>query len=58
MEEILRRPVFSKNLLKAIGGQATLEFVLVIPVIILVIMVVSQSVHMVYRKNILMQAAR
>lgn len=58
MEEILRRPVFSKNLLKAIGGQATLEFVLVVPVIIIVILVVSQSGHMVYRKNILQQAAR
>lgn len=44
--------------MKAIGGQATLEFVLVIPVIILVILVVSQSGHMIYRKNILMQAAR
>jgi hypothetical protein len=39
-------------------GQATLEFVLLIPVIIIVILVVSQSGQMVYRKNILQQAAR
>jgi hypothetical protein len=39
-------------------GQATLEFVLLIPVIIMVILVVSQSGQMVYRKNILQQAAR
>lgn len=54
----MRRPDFFKNLLKAIRGQATLEFVLVVPVIILVVLVVSQSGHMVYRKNILQQAAR
>jgi len=40
------------------GGQATLEFVLLIPLIIMVILVVSQSGQMVYRKNILQQAAR
>lgn len=39
-------------------GQATLEFVLLIPVIIIAILVVSQSGQMVYRKNILQQAAR
>ncbi len=39
-------------------GQATLEFVLLMPLIIMVILVVSQSGQMVYRKNILQQAAR
>ncbi|MCJ7473169.1 MAG: pilus assembly protein [Actinobacteria bacterium] len=54
----MRRPVFFKNLFRATGGQATLEFVFVVPVIIAVLLVVAQSGHMIYRKNILQQAAR
>ncbi|MFC2144915.1 TadE/TadG family type IV pilus assembly protein [Actinomycetota bacterium] len=54
----MKRPGLSKPSLWANEGQATLEFVLLIPVIILAILVVSQSGQMVYRKNILQQAAR
>jgi uncharacterized protein (UPF0333 family) len=41
-----------------IKGQASLEFVLVIPVLILVIMIVSQLGYLVYYQNILEQSAR
>ena len=54
----MKRSGSFKPPLRAKEGQATLEFVLLIPVIILVILVVSQSGQMVYRKNILQQAAR
>ena len=57
-DEIVKRPGLFKTSLWAKGGQATLEFVLLIPVIIIAILVVSQSGQMVYRKNILQQAAR
>lgn len=57
-DEIVKRPGLFKTTLWAKEGQATLEFVLLIPVIIMVILVVSQSGQMVYRKNILQQAAR
>ncbi|MGM0366041.1 MAG: TadE/TadG family type IV pilus assembly protein [Actinomycetota bacterium] len=43
---------------KGQSGQATLEFVLVMPVLIIFILVVSQFGHMVYVKNILEQASR
>ncbi len=54
----MKGPGSSRISLSAKGGQATLEFVLLIPLIIMVILVVSQSGQMVYRKNILQQAAR
>ena len=54
----MKRPGLLRPALWANEGQATLEFVLLIPVIIIVILVVSQSGQMVYRKNILQQAAR
>jgi len=54
----VKRPGLFKISLWANEGQATLEFVLLIPVIIIAILVVSQSGQMVYRKNILQQAAR
>jgi len=41
-----------------IGGQASLEFVLVIPILILVIMIVSQLGYLVYYQNVLEQSAR
>ncbi|MBN2072632.1 MAG: pilus assembly protein [Actinobacteria bacterium] len=41
-----------------IRGQSTLEFVLVIPVLILFIMAASQFGIMIYQKNILNQAVR
>lgn len=40
------------------NGQASLEFVLVIPVLILVIMIVSQLGYLVYYQNVLEQSAR
>ena len=54
----MKRPGLFRLSLWANEGQATLEFVLLIPVIIIAILVVSQSGQMVYRKNILQQAAR
>ena len=54
----MKSPRSCRLLFWAREGQATLEFVLLIPVIILAILVVSQSGQMVYRKNILQQAAR
>lgn len=57
-DKIVKGPGSSRISLWAKGGQATLEFVLLIPLIIMVILVVSQSGQMVYRKNILQQAAR
>lgn len=54
----MKRPGLFRPSLWADEGQATLEFVLLIPVIIIAILVVSQSGQMVYRKNILQQAAR
>jgi len=41
-----------------IDGQASLEFVLVIPVLVLVIMIVSQLGYLVYYQNVLEQSAR
>ncbi|MCL4416264.1 MAG: pilus assembly protein [Actinobacteria bacterium] len=57
------------NLIKAIklkklkninylNGQASLEFILVIPILILVIMIVSQLGYLVYYQNVLEQSAR
>ena len=40
------------------NGQASLEFVLVIPVLVLVIMIVSQLGYLVYYQNVLEQSAR
>jgi len=54
----VKRPGLFRSSLWVDEGQATLEFVLLIPVIIIAILVVSQSGQMVYRKNILQQAAR
>ena len=54
----MKRPGLFRPSLWVDEGQATLEFVLLIPVIIIAILVVSQSGQMVYRKNILQQAAR
>ncbi|MFC2159110.1 TadE/TadG family type IV pilus assembly protein [Actinomycetota bacterium] len=54
----MKRPGSFRLLFWAKEGQATLEFVLLVPLIIMVILVVSQSGQMVYRKNILQQAAR
>ena len=39
-----------------IDGQASLEFVLVIPVLVLVIMIVSQLGYLVYFQNVLEQS--
>lgn len=40
------------------NGQASLEFILVIPVLILVIIIVSQLGYIVYYQNVLEQSAR
>ena len=54
----MRVSIFSRKSLRAKGGQATLEFVFIVPIIIVALLVVSQYGHMIYRKNILQQAAR
>lgn len=54
----MKKPGFLKSLLYSKRGQAALEFVFLVPLIIIVIVFVSQSGHMVYRKNILQQASR
>jgi Flp pilus assembly protein TadG len=41
-----------------INGQASLEFILVIPILILVVMIVSQLGYLVYYQNVLEQSAR
>ena len=40
------------------GGQASLEFILIIPLLILIILAVSHFGLLIYQKNILEQAAR
>jgi Flp pilus assembly protein TadG len=47
----------SKNIYHT-NGQASLEFALVIPVLILVIIIVSQLGYLVYYQNVLEQSAR
>jgi Flp pilus assembly protein TadG len=42
----------------SINGQASLEFALVIPILVLVIMIVSQLGYLVYYQNVLEQSAR
>ncbi len=48
----------AKFKIKKDNGQAALEFTLVIPILVIMILVVSQLGHVVYLKNILEQAAR
>jgi len=40
------------------SGQSTLEFVMIIPIIIVLILAASQAGYTVYRKNVLQQASR
>jgi len=52
---------FKRNLKKLFGrtgGQSSLEFALVVPFIVLIILTVSHIGLMVYQKNVLEQAAR
>jgi uncharacterized protein (UPF0333 family) len=46
------------NINSASKGQASLEFALVIPILILIILIVSQLGYLVYIQNLLEQAAR
>jgi len=48
----------AKFKIKKDNGQAALEFTLVIPILVIMILAVSQLGHVVYLKNILEQAAR
>ncbi len=48
----------AKFKIKKDNGQAALEFTLVIPILVIMILVVSQLGHAVYLKNVLEQAAR
>lgn len=48
----------AKFKIKKDNGQAALEFALVIPILVIMILVVSQLGHVIYSKNILGQAAR
>jgi len=47
-----------KILLKRKGGQASLEFALIVPFIVLIILIVSHIGLLTYQKNILEQASR
>jgi hypothetical protein len=47
-----------KILLRSKGGQASLEFALIIPFIILIVLIVSHIGLLIYQKNILEQASR
>ncbi len=47
-----------KILLSGTGGQASLEFALIVPFIVLIILIVSHIGLLVYQKNILEQASR
>ncbi len=40
------------------GGQSTLEFIMIIPIIIVLVLAASQAGYAVYRKNVLQQASR
>ncbi len=40
------------------SGQSTLEFVMIIPIIIVLVLAASQAGYAVYRKNVLQQASR
>ncbi len=46
-----------KSINKA-SGQSTLEFIMIIPIIIVLILAASQAGYAVYRKNVLQQASR
>ncbi len=47
-----------KYLKKGSSGQSTLEFVLLIPFLIIIVLTVSQLGYMVFQKNLLEQASR
>lgn len=47
----------NKSVNKA-GGQSTIEFIMIIPVIIILVLAASQAGYAVYRKNVLQQASR
>jgi hypothetical protein len=47
-----------KILLEKKGGQASLEFALIIPFIVLIVLIVSHIGLLIYQKNILEQASR
>lgn len=44
--------------IKSTDGQASLEFALIIPLLIIVVLIVSQLGYLVYVQNVLVQAAR
>jgi len=48
----------SKKTINGAGGQSTIEFVMIIPVIIVLVLAASQAGYAVYRKNVLQQASR
>jgi uncharacterized protein (UPF0333 family) len=58
MSEISKIKKISDNLTSKLEGQASLEFVLVIPFVILLILTVSHLGLLIYQQNILEQAAR
>ncbi len=47
-----------KSKIKDTDGQASLEFALIIPLLIIVVLIVSQLGYLVYVQNVLVQAAR
>lgn len=48
----------SKRILRSKGGQASLEYALIVPFIVLIILIVSHIGLLIYQKNILEQASR
>lgn len=48
----------SNESIKKAGGQSTIEFIMIIPVIIVLVLAASQAGYAIYRKNVLQQASR
>ena len=48
----------SKKTINKADGQSTIEFIMIIPVIIVLVLAASQAGYAVYRKNVLQQASR
>ncbi|HAJ95014.1 MAG TPA: hypothetical protein DCP02_02160 [Actinobacteria bacterium] len=48
----------SNKLIDKAVGQSTIEFIMIIPVIIVLVLAASQAGYTIYRKNVLQQASR
>ena len=48
----------SKKTINGVDGQSTIEFIMIIPVIIVLVLAASQAGYAAYRKNVLQQASR